>query len=210
MTLRCILWDFGNTLADEDWMLRPPDAFPNWPEAWVEVARGASEEAWYVNEVTCDDIAQEVSALLGMPLSAVHKHIRHCCSNVLFFDASLRAAQESDLKQAIVTVNPDVFTNYVVSHYRLDEVFPVIVTSWEEGTVDKAALCAKAVRRLGGLWKHEEALLIDNNEDAVRDWEEAGGQGYVFRGETQLIADFASSLRGIRGDHTAEHESVSR
>ena len=36
MTIRHVLWDFGDTLVDQDWMLRPPEAYPNWPQAWVE------------------------------------------------------------------------------------------------------------------------------------------------------------------------------
>lgn len=204
MAIRYVLWDFGDTLVDQDWMLRAPEAFPKWPQAWAEVARGKSENAWYVNDVTCEDIAQGVSKILGMPMSATMDHISHCCSNIRFFDAPLKTAQQSVLQQAIVTVNPDVFTRYVVPNYRLDELFPVIVTSWEEGTVDKPVLCARAVQRLGGQDAHEEALLIDNNEDAVRGWVQAGGQGYVFRGETKFVADLGSSLRGITGDHTAQ------
>ena len=68
--------------------------------------------------------------------------------------------------------------------------------------MDKAALCATAVQRLGGR-DHGEALLIDNNEDAVRDWERAGGRGYVFRGETQFVADLQSSLSELVQDDTA-------
>ena len=202
MSLRFVLWDFGDTLVDQDWMLRAPEGFPDWPQAWVEAARGEDEDAWYLNEVSCEDIARRVSGLLGMPPAATMDHIRHCCLNVRFFDAVLKAAQDCSLAQAIVTVNPDVFTQYVVPRYRLDALFPVIVTSWQEGTVDKAALCATAVQRLGGS-EHAEALLIDNSEDAVRDWQRAGGRGYVFRSETRFVADLESSLSELSKHDTA-------
>ena len=39
MATLCLLWDFGDTLVYRDWMLTPPEAFPDWPEAWVEAAR---------------------------------------------------------------------------------------------------------------------------------------------------------------------------
>ena len=200
MTIRYVLWDFGGTLVDQDWMLRPPKAFPDWPQSWIEAARGDLENAWNLGDVKCEDIAQRVSNLLGMPLSVTMDHIRHCCSNIRFFDAVLKSAEDCLLQQAIVTVNPDVFTRYVVPFHRLDKLFAVIVTSWQEGTVNKAALCARAVQRLGGGSKHGDALLIDNIEDNVRDWKRAGGQGYVFRGETQFVADLRSSLSELTGD----------
>lgn len=202
MTLRYLLWDFGDTLVDQDWMLQAPEGYSGWPRAWTEVARGDDEEAWYRNEVTCEQIAQGVSDSLGMPLASVMKHIQHCCTKVDFFEACMKAVRDSKLPQAIVTVNPDVFTRFVVPHYRLDELFPVIVTSWEEGTVDKATLCARALERLGGR-KNEEALLIDNNEEAVQGWKQAGGQGYLYRGEARFVADLESSLCEIMGDDRA-------
>jgi len=197
MTIRYVLWDFGDTLVDQDWMLRPPETFPDWPQAWVEVARGDLEHAWNLGDVTCEDIAQRVSNLLGMPLPATMDHIQYCCSNIRFFDAVLNTARDCLLPQAIVTVNPDVFTKYVVPFYRLDELFPVIVTSWQEKTENKTALCARAVQRLGGRSEYGNVLLIDNIEKYIRDWEQAGGQGYVFRGETQFVADLKLNLREL-------------
>ncbi len=54
-------------------------------------------------------------------------------------------------------IGPD--SRNVVPYYRLDDLFPVIVTSWQEETVSKAALFARAVRRLGGGSECGEALL---------------------------------------------------
>ena len=194
MAIRYVLWDFGDTLVDQDWMLTPPDDYPGWPEAWAEAARGKLEVDWYVNKLTCEDIARRVSELLGIEMSATMAHIRSCCSNIRFFEETLKTALACPLPRAIVTVNPDVFTRFVVPKYRLAEHFPVIVTSWEEGTVDKATLCARAMERLGGVSAHADTLLIDNNEDAVRDWRLAGGQGYVYRGESQFVFDLETQL----------------
>ncbi len=193
VTTRCILWDFGDTLVGQDWMLTPPDAFPDWPEAWVEAARGELEEPWMLGEATCEDIANRVAQLLAMSLSDTMNHIRHCCTSIRFFDAAMEAARRCRLPQAIVTVNPDVFTNFVVPHYRLDDLFPVIVASWQEGTIDKTALCALALERFKGTFEPSEALLIDNIESNVRAWEESGGRGYVFVGD----AEFAVNLKNV-------------
>ena len=184
MAIRCILWDFGDTLVHQDWMLTPHHAFPDWPKAWIEAARGDLQEPWMLGEVTCEDIASRVSTLLDRPLSETMAHIRHCCRSVRFFDAAIGAARQCSLPQAIVTVNPDVFTRFVVPNYQLDALFPVIVTSWQEHTLDKAELCARALARLDGTVGHDEALLIDNIEPNVRAWEAGRGLGcraIVFR-----------------------------
>ena len=197
MTTRCILWDFGDTLADQDWMLRAPENFPDWPQAWTEVARGSSEHAWYVNEVTCEDIAEEVSKLLGMSVADAMDHIRFCCTNIRFFDSVMIAAINCTLPRAIVTVNPDVFSKFVVPRYQLDRLFPIIITSWQEASEDKAGLCATALKKLGGI-KPGGALLIDNNAKAVRDWQHAGGQAYLFEGEDKFVADLKTSLKVLQ------------
>lgn len=100
MRLRFVFWDFGNTLVDQDWMLRAPEAYPDWPQAWTEAARGEDQEAWSRNELTCEDIVRRVSGRLGMPLASTLDHIRHCCSNVRFFDAVLRVARDCSLRLA--------------------------------------------------------------------------------------------------------------
>jgi beta-phosphoglucomutase-like phosphatase (HAD superfamily) len=97
MTARCILWDFGDTLVDQDWMLTPPEAFPDWPKAWVEAARGELEKPWCLGEVTYEDIADRVATLLGMPLADTLDHIRRCCTNIRFFDAAVAAARRCSL-----------------------------------------------------------------------------------------------------------------
>ena len=209
MAVRCILWDFGDTLVDQDWMLKAPETYPGWSKAWVEIARGENEERWNLGEITCDDVASQIARRLGMSLAEAIAHIQLCCSSVRFFEAPLMAVRRSRLPQAIVTVNPDLFTKYVVPAFRLNEMFPVIVTSWQEKTTSKVALCEKALRALGQSIERSEAILIDNVPDNVRDWEAAGGQGYVFQGEAQFAADLGSSLRELavggaaqRGDAT--------
>lgn len=198
MITRCILWDFGGTLADQDWMLMPPDGFPDWPAAWGKVARGELEEPWCLGEVTCKDIANKVAELLRMPVADTLDHIRRCCANIRFFDAAMATALECSLPQAIVTVNPDVFTNYVVPHYQLDELFPVIVASWQEGTTDKAELCARAVERFGKAFGSREALLVDNIAANVRAWEARGGRGYFFVGDNQFSIDLQTVLQELK------------
>ena len=198
MTIRGVLWDFGNTLADQDWLLQPLDCAPDWAQVWTEIARGSQEEAWYRNEVTCVEIVARVAECLGLPDQTVLDHVRDCCTRVTFFPGTLQIAKDLQLPQALVTVNSDIFSESVVPHYRLDALFPVIVTSWEERTVDKGALCLAAIRRWEQPLPPEEVLLIDNTASALEAWERAGGQTYLYRGEEQFLSDLDGGLRELK------------
>ena len=85
MAVRCVLWDFGDTLVDQDWMLNAPDEYPKWSDAWVAVARGELEEAWNLGHVDCDMVASRVAKRLGMSLADAVAHIQLCCSRIRFF-----------------------------------------------------------------------------------------------------------------------------
>ena len=89
MAVRCVLWDFGETLVDQDWMLNAPDEYPKWSDAWVAVARGELEEAWNLGHVDCDMVASRVAKRLGMSLADAVAHIQLCCSRIRFFSRPL-------------------------------------------------------------------------------------------------------------------------
>ena len=197
MAIRGVLWDFGNTLADQDWLLRPSPTLPGWGEAWIEVARGADEEAWYRGELTSEEIATKVAGRLAAPTEAVLAHMKECCAHISFFPASLSTAELCPLPRAIVTVNPDLFTRWVVPTHSLTELFPTIVTSWKEGTNDKGSLCARAIERWDGPREPSEALLIDNSEEAIESWASRGGRVYHYRGGAALEADLQGELREL-------------
>ena len=92
------------------------------------------------------------------------------------------------MPQAIVTVNPDLFTRFVAPNYALDTVFDTIVTSWQERTEDKARLCEIALERLGGS-DRATALLIDNIEANVDAWRARGGQAFLFVSDEEFRRD---------------------
>ena len=117
------------------------------------------------------------------------------CGHVRFFETAWATAKKRALPQAIVPVNSDVFSRFVVPNYSLDSTFDVIVTSWEEHTMDKARLCEIALERLGG---HDpaQALLIDNIEANVDAWRALGGQAYLFTTDEA----FARKLREAGSD----------
>jgi hypothetical protein len=197
MGLACVLWDFGDTLVDERWMQQAPRGVPEWPRVWSEVAGGELADQWNLGEVSLADIVEAVAARLPMTSEAVLDHVRWCCANIRFFDLPLQVARDSSLYQAIVTVNPDGFSELVEPTYRLGEVFRPIVTSWQEHTLDKAALGLLALERLGGRLRPPHALLVDNRSENIEAWEELGGRGYLFRGEREFRSDLGGQLREL-------------
>ncbi len=195
--LRCVLWDFGDTLVDESWMLEAPDGVPAWTAVWSDVARGPREDAWNRGDVTEDEIIEAVASRLPMTAEQVRAHARRCCARIRFFETPWALARSLRLPQALVTVNPDGFSNWVVPEHRLDEVFDLIVASWEERILDKAELCQIALDRLGGAVDPSDALLIDNKEANVEAWMARGGRGYWFRGDAAFRADLGSELEEL-------------
>jgi|ThiBio_1000_plan_1041568.scaffolds.fasta_scaffold02483_8 hypothetical protein len=191
MVIRTILWDFGDTLADERWMMRPFPGLPQWPQIYREFSeRGALVDMWNKGLASLSDVAGDLGRKMDVPAVRVRAHMEECSRNIRFFLRVGEIVRRRVTPQAIVTVNPDVFSNVVVPFYALRHQFDVIVTSWEEGTLDKAELCEIALSRLGGLHAREECLLIDNKEDCIALWRKRGGRAYHFSDEGIFCSQF--------------------
>jgi FMN phosphatase YigB (HAD superfamily) len=191
--VRYLLWDFGDTLVDQRWMWPCPDGVPGWTEWYQALGAGELGERWELGELSTDDLAVTLAAEFGITTDAAMTHMQSCCRAVQFFPHAWGAARARSLPQAIVTLNSDVFSRFVVPAYELGKVFDVIVTSWEEGTRDKADLCQIALERLGGK-DPAQALLIDNIEANVDAWRARGGQAYLFVGDEQFASDVVRLL----------------
>jgi phosphoglycolate phosphatase-like HAD superfamily hydrolase len=161
-----------------------PEGFPNWTDSW-RALDGDFFSRWNRGELTFEEFATRLAADVGIGFDDVCAHMKNCCEAVRFFDHAWATARAHLKPQAIVTVNPDLFTRFVVPNYELDSVFDTIVTSWQEGTEDKAVLCEIALERLGG-GDPAEALLIDNIEANVDAWRARGGQAYRFVGDDEF------------------------
>ena len=101
------------------------------------------------------------------------------------------------LPQAIVTVNPDLWSEVIVPLYGFDQTADVIVTSWEEATIDKGVLCQLAVERLGIGCAASSALLIDNKRANIDAWAARGGSGYVYTTDAAFQRDVAPGIDGL-------------
>jgi hypothetical protein len=183
MNLQAVLWDFGDTLADERWMLAPLAGAPGWPEAYRRVLDGGDlADRWNMGLATAAQVADELGGEIGVSGKAVLEHMRACCRNVSLFPDVMALVAKIAAPQAIVTINPDIFSEMVVPAYDLRARFTTIVTSWEERTLIKADLCEIAMSRLPGAIDREACVLIDNRLDNVAEWKARGGAAWLFEG----------------------------
>jgi FMN phosphatase YigB (HAD superfamily) len=193
MTIAVVLWDFGDTLVDERWMLQPPPGFAEWPTIWAEVVTERAHD-WNTGRMCERDIFGELATRTGMDLRAVERHAAGCCRSIRFHAAAWRAAMERRRPQALVTVNPDLFVERVAMPYGLAAHFDAVVVSCMERTDDKNELCRIALERLGFTGPLSEALLVDNRSDLTGAWARDGGAGYVFRDDDQFAIDWPRML----------------
>jgi phosphoglycolate phosphatase-like HAD superfamily hydrolase len=197
--VECVLWDFGDTLADQSWLTKAPAQLSNWPAIYRQLIwEGQLGIDWNLGKVQTGEIASHFAGLLSADREHIADHMRRCCEEVKFFDHAMKAVQSCQLPQAIVTINSDIFSQQVVPNYRLNQLFETIVTSWEEKTLDKSDLCDIALQRLGGVSDRSGALLIDNRIENVESWRARGGIAFHFTGNEAFASEppdlFKSSL----------------
>ncbi len=200
MSIKAILWDFGDTLADERWMLAPMAGSPRWPELYQgELMNGTELIArWNIGAISSEDVAAIFGKTLNVPALQVVEHMEECSRRISFFPGVMEIVEGRLLPQAIVTINPDIFSRIVVPTFGLVGKFDAILTSWEQKTASKADLCDTAIARLDSNLSRAECLLIDNRPDCIEEWTARGGTGYRFVDERSLVASFAD-VTGIRG-----------
>jgi hypothetical protein len=195
MILQAVLWDFGDTLADERWMLAPLDGAPGWPGVYRRVLDGGDlADRWNIGSATAEEVAEELGDELGVPGRAILRHMHACCRSIGIYLDVMALAAKLEAPQAIVTINPDIFSDVVVPAYKLRAQFAAIVTSWEEQTLSKADLCDAAMSRLPGAVDREACLLIDNRADNVAEWRARGGSAWLFEGYGSLAEHLSDLL----------------
>lgn len=193
VSIEVLLWDFGDTLVDEQWMRQAPPEYPDWAIAWNRVMSTCAAD-WDTGTATEQDVFAEMSRQTGLTLAFVERHADTCCRAIVFNQVAWQTASERHRPQALVTVNCDLFVKRVARRYRLSDHFDAIVVSCLEGTTDKTTLCDVALDRLGYEGTRATALLIDNRQDLTEGWERSGGKAYLYRGDAAFAADLPALL----------------
>jgi hypothetical protein len=168
-------------------MLSPMADEPRWTKAYqTALATGDLIRRWDLGMATVREVANAASAGLGLKVELIEQHMRACSRQIRFHRETMRLAELRAAPQAMVTINPDLFSTVVVPAYDLHGIFTHIVTSWQERTIDKAELCEIARLRLDPSLPRDECLLIDNRRDNIDAWRAMGGLGHQYRGEADL------------------------
>jgi hypothetical protein len=197
--IECLLWDFGDTLCDERFIW---NSGPEWMEIYETFDDDGLGAMWSLGEIGTKEFAAALSKRMGRSPESIIDHMTACSSAIHFYEATWEFFQSWHLSQAIVTVNPDLFSEIIAPFYRFDDHRDAIVTSWEEKTDDKRILNRIAIDRLGLDCRNEAALLIDNKRSNIDDWIGIGGVGYHHVGDEAFAVDVE---RGI--DAMAERPS---
>jgi FMN phosphatase YigB (HAD superfamily) len=134
-----VLFDFGNTLADEFYFEQAPSKSKNWRESFFDLqysepGRSIYLEPWLLGTLHATDIAKYISARTSMDSIAALEAMKENCRNLFFYEESLRLARSLKQKTrlAIVTVNTDLFDEVIVPHYSLNDIFELVVNSSNE------------------------------------------------------------------------------
>ena len=159
---------------------------------------GRLADDWNLGRIDMVAVSEALGRDIAAPSDLILAHMLKACRNITFFDTVMAFTRECPLPQAIVTINPDIFSYVVAPHYQLNDTFPVIVTSWEEVSLSKAELCDVALSRLDGNVSRSEALLIDNKVENTDEWIAAGGHSYLFTDEARFAEDRPTLICSMR------------
>ncbi len=192
MHVQCLLWDFGDTLCDELSLWR---VSPEWMEVYRSFDDGLGA-AWSLGDLDTGGFVAELAK--RMPLSEVEIHAHLTRTDLFeFFPFTYAFFRGRHLPQAIVTVNPALFSEVIVPGFAFEEVTNAIVVSGEERTIDKGELCRRALERMNPGRDPSQALLIDNKRSNLDAWAERGGIGYLYTTDSAFRQDSAGGIDGL-------------
>lgn len=196
-SIQCILFDFGNTLADQWWLMRQPDDVPQWSAVYEKVISHSEEwtSKWDIGAVTKFQVAAEVARHLSISPERALEIMEENSRSLTFYPNIMRFVKENrkTRRQAMVTLNADLFSEIVVPHYDLGDLFEIIVNSFYYGTNDKAKLCEIVFTKMGDGIGFENSMLIDNDPKHLAGFEERGGKTYQFINDEKFAQDFGIS-----------------
>ena len=192
--IECILWDFGDTLADERLMWPSPPNAPQWTEIWKNSEELGILNPWMKGEINVNQAAEKFAKLLPISKDEVIIHMKDRCKDISFFTKTWDFVLSYKLPQAIVTINPDIFHNWIVPNYNLGKYFYPIIVSYELKTLSKSKVCLEALNRLQNGIEPSHALLIDNKKDNIDEWSSYGGQGYLYKDDNRFINEIGKII----------------
>lgn len=190
--ITCIVFDFGFTLSSDLYFKVAPPECPNWHEFVQQriFSNPALVDRWMAGAVSLYAIAEELAPIVRMQVSDIVAFLELGCQNMNFNEAVWRFAirqRAAGRKTAIVTVNMDVFTKFVVPFHHLNDKFDIIINSFDYQEIDKTVLWAKAFEALGHGIGYSHSLLVEDGPKNVRRFRENGGYAYQYENDEKFL-----------------------
>ena len=192
--IRCVVFDWGGTLSSEPYFrISPPDA-PNWQEILHEEILSPESglfDDWMEGKLGVDDIAGALSGHTALSAAAIADLMREGCRGLKLNSAVAgfaRSVKQRWVKSTLVTGNIDVFSEIIVPDLGLEDLFDVIVNSWDYRETRKELLCEMAFRRLGDGIGFENTLFIEDNARNVDLFRRRGGMVHHYVDDEGLLA----------------------
>jgi len=184
MAIRCIIFDFANTLCSEYYFAPLGAEFQAVVKEAIFTGKNKARWAspWCCGRLSSADVAEYLSGLTGVTPERILAGLDEGCANLRLNPAIWRFAQAQRAQgrqTALVTVNMDVFTRIVLPAQGFERVFDVVINSADYGTDDKNALCEIAFSRLDGC-TFENCLLIDDSPTVIDAFQARGGMTYRY------------------------------
>ena len=183
--INAAIFDYGFTLVSEHYFNRVHLRIPRWHEIIQEAifADRTVSDDWMRGKIGLRDIADILREWTGEDSDSLLACLKDGCRNlrenlgVIKFARRLKA---DSVPIALVTGNFDVFNEVVVPAHGYDKLFDVIINSCDYGETDKRALWPLAFARLGGHIGYHNSLLIEDTENELRMFREAGGHAIKY------------------------------
>jgi beta-phosphoglucomutase-like phosphatase (HAD superfamily) len=157
---------------------------------------GGLGEAWSLGELDTRGLAAELATRMPHTEAEIVAHLKR--TDVFeFFPFTYEFFRAHHRPQAIVTVNPALFSETIAPAFAFREVTETIVVSAEESTLDKGELCLRALERMNLECDPSQALLIDNKQANLDAWAKHRGVGYLYTTDRALRQDVAGGIDGL-------------
>ena len=179
-TIKAVIFDYGFTLSSEYYFNVPHPDIHNWKTLIQRLVFSNNEfcEDWMRGKRNLEDVAALLAVETQQSSEAIVPYLRRGCMKLKENPAVIKFARElstNGIQIAMVTGNFDMFNQVVVPYHGYDQLFPVILNSYDYGETDKTILWPKAFSALGDGIDYCNALLVEDGKKNIELFRKAGG-----------------------------------
>lgn len=189
--VKCIVFDFANTLSSDLYFQTQPEFCPNWRELFQKYVFSDKQRLtdWCTGKISTSDIASIMQKHIKIPIDTIIAEMYNGCKNISFNQAVWQFTESQrniGRKTALVTINMDIFTNIIVPFYGLDRIFDVIINSADYSTDNKLELWQVAYKLFDSNISYNNSLLIDDSDKWVTEFRNCGGEAYRYKNDNEF------------------------